>query len=192
MLISRSTGLAHSGSTLSTPPMTTPSNPQSSPLGDAFADLDSELASTRKILERFPIGKGDWRPHAKSRTIGQLAVHVAQLPGLGVSILTQEFLDAFARPADPELATAADLVAHFDQNAHALRDALARSSADDLNKTWSLRAGDRVFVNGPRRMLLRPMLINHLIHHRAQLGVYYRLLDIPVPVIYGPTADESF
>ena len=172
--------------------MTTPSNSQSSPLGDAFADLDSELASTRKVLERFPSEKGDWRPHAKSRTIGQLAVHVAQLPGLGISILTQEFLDAFARPAAPELGTAADLVAHFDQNVQAFLDALANSNADDLNKTWSLRAGDRVFVNGPRRMLLRPMIINHLIHHRAQLGVYYRLLDVPVPVIYGPTADESF
>lgn len=184
--------MAPSRSTLTTSPMTTASNTESPALGDAFADLDSELASTRKVLERFPSEKGDWRPHAKSRTIGQLAVHVAQLPGLGVSMLTQEFLDALARPAAPELATAADLVAHFDQNVEAFREALARSSADDLNKTWSIRAGDRVYVNGPRRTLLRPMIINHLIHHRAQLGVYYRLLDVPVPGTYGPTADESF
>lgn len=172
--------------------MTTSSTPASSGLGEAFADLDQELASTRKILERFPDGKGDWQPHKKSRTIGQLAAHVAQLPGLGASILTQDHLDAGTRPVAPALGTAAELVAYLDKNVEALRDAIASTSADDLGKTWSLRAGDKVFVSAPRRFLLRPMLINHLIHHRAQLGVYYRLLDVPVPGIYGPTADEAF
>ena len=172
--------------------MTTSSTPVSSGLGEAFADLDQEFASTRKILERFPDGKADWRPHDKSRTIGQLAAHVAQLPGLGVSIMTQDHLDAGTRPVAPALGTAAELVEHFDQNVGAFRNAIASTSADDLGKTWSLRAGDRVFVSAPRRFLLRPMLINHLIHHRAQLGVYYRLLDVPVPGIYGPTADEAF
>jgi uncharacterized damage-inducible protein DinB len=172
--------------------MTTSSTPPTSVLGEAFEDLDSEFKSTRKVLERFPEGKADWRPHDKSRTIGQLAAHVAQLPGLGIAIVTQDHLDAGTRPTAPTLSTAAELVEHFDKNVEAFRNAIARLSAEDLDKTWSLGAGGRVFVSGVRRKLLRPMLVNHLIHHRAQLGVYYRLLGVPVPGIYGPTADEPF
>ena len=172
--------------------MTTSSKPESTPLAEAFADLDQEFASTRKILERFPDGKADWRPHDKSRTIGELAAHVSQLPGLGMAILTQERLDAATRPKQPVIDTSADLVANFDKNASAFRSALAAASAEDLDKTWSLVMGEKTYVSGKRSKLIRPMLINHMIHHRAQLGVYYRLLDVPVPVIYGPTADEQF
>lgn len=157
-----------------------------------YDDLESELAATRKTLERFPEGKTDWRPHEKSRTIGELAAHVAQLPGLGLSILTTDGLDAAKRPPLPAIKNAADLLAIFDPLAEGLRKAIASVDLSALEKPWTLRRGEQVFFTRPKRPLMRSVLINHLIHHRAQLGVYYRLLGVPVPSIYGPTADEQF
>ena len=154
-------------------------------------DLDNELASTRRVLERFPDGKGGWRPHAKSRTIGQLAAHVAALPGLGALMLTTDGLDAATRPPLPDVDTAAELVALFDARTQDLRAAIAQANDTLLGQSWTLRAGDRVFFSLPKHVALRTAFMNHSIHHRAQLGVYYRLLDIPVPICYGPTADES-
>ncbi len=166
--------------------------PTASPITLVLGDAEGELASTRRVLERFPDGKGDWRPHAKSRTIGQLAAHVAALPGLGIRIVTTEGIDAATRPPLPNLNTVAELVALFDANTRGLRAAIAEADDAMLGESFTLRAGDRVFVSLPKREALRSMFLNHLIHHRAQLGVYFRLLDVPVPVVYGPTADEPF
>jgi uncharacterized damage-inducible protein DinB len=156
-----------------------------------LGDAEPELASTRRVLERFPDGKGDWRPHAKSRTIGQLASHVAALPGLAILIVKTDGLDAATRPPLTEVGTAAELLAIFDTRAQELRAAIAEAGESMFDQPWSIGAGGRVFLNLPKRQALRTVFMNHLIHHRAQLGVYYRLLDIPVPILYGPTADES-
>ena len=164
----------------------------SSAAGILYNDLDDELAATRKTLERFPDGKGDWRPHEKSRTIGELAAHVAQLPGLGLMILQTDELDAATRPPLPQVNSAAEVLALFESVAGRLRQAVAAADFAALERPWTLRRGDKVFLSRPKRALMRTMLINHLIHHRAQLGVYYRLLGVPVPGIYGPTADEPF
>ena len=171
--------------------MATTANISTVPLiSTLLCDLDGELASTRRILERYPDGKGSWQPHPKSRTIGQLAAHVAALPGLGTWIITTETLEATTRPPLPELDKASELVAFFDARAQDFRTAL--SSADDslLDQSWSLTARGRAFIDLPKREALRIVFMNHMIHHRAQLGVYFRLLDIPVPILYGPTADE--
>ena len=157
-----------------------------------IGDADSELPSTRRVLERYPDGKGTWKPHAKSRSIGQLAAHVAALPALGTWIITTDNLEASTRPPLPELDKASDLVAFFDARTEDLRDAIAKADDSILDRTWTLTAGGRAFVNMPKREALRIVFLNHLIHHRAQLGVYYRLLDVPVPILYGPTADEAF
>ena len=170
---------------------TTANSAAASQLALVIGDAEPELASTRRILERFPDGKGDWRPHAKSRTIGQLASHIAALPGLGILIARTDTLDAKTRPPLTEVGTAAELLAIFDTRAKELRTAIAEVGESMLDQSFTLRAGDRVFVSIPKRQALRTIFLNHLIHHRAQLGVYYRLLDIPVPVVYGPTADEA-
>src|SRR5438045_7519628 len=155
-----------------------------------LCDLDGELESTRRVLERFPAGKGDWKPHEKSRSIGVLATHVADIPARGTSILESDGFDFTKRAPLPNLDSPEDLVALFDERASGLRAALAKAEDSVLGQTWSLRGGDRVFITAPKRNLLRSMLVNHIIHHRAQLGVYYRMLGVPVPGVYGPTADE--
>jgi uncharacterized damage-inducible protein DinB len=157
-----------------------------------YDDLEGELAATRKTLERFPDGKGAWRPHEKSRPIGELAAHVAQIAGLGIAILETDELDGAKRPPLPQLNSVAELLALFDPLAARLRQAVAAADLATLERPWTLRRGDRVFLSRPKRSLMRTMMINHLIHHRAQLGVYYRLLGVPVPITYGPTADEQF
>lgn len=170
--------------------MTAPANSAVSVLGDAYADLDQELSSTRRILERFPDDKGNWGPHDKSRTIGQLAAHVANLPGLAGTILSTDHMDVMKRTPAPEKNTAAELVEFFDSQTAFLRKAIADMKPGDLDQSWSLKMGDRALITQTRRNLLRVMFLSHMIHHRAQLGVYYRLLNVPVPGMYGPTADE--
>jgi uncharacterized damage-inducible protein DinB len=159
---------------------------------DDMEDMDDELASTRRTLERVPDGQGVWRPHEKSRTLAELATHLADIPWLAATILETEELDALARPRREPAGTAAELVATFDHNVARLRAALGKVDEARLREPWVLRAGDQVFVRRPRRTLLRVMFLSHMIHHRAQLGVYLRLLGVPVPSVYGPTADEQF
>jgi uncharacterized damage-inducible protein DinB len=153
-------------------------------------DLDEELAATRRMLERYPDGRGAWRPHAKSRTLAQLASHVSTLPNHGVTILTADEMDVAGRVPKTPVDSAAELLAAFDAAAGQVRAAVAAAAEADLDRTWTMRAGDRVLARGPKRLLLRRVMLNHLIHHRAQLGDYYRLLDVPVPGMYGPSADD--
>jgi uncharacterized damage-inducible protein DinB len=155
-----------------------------------YEDLDREIASTRRVLERFPEGRGDWRPHEKSRPLGELAGHVTAIAGLGATILESDELDRSGRPVPISPATAAELLALFDANVAKLRAALAKADAAALARTWRMRMGERVLVQDTKRVLLRVMVLSHLVHHRAQLGMYYRLLNVPVPSVYGPTADE--
>lgn len=155
-------------------------------------DMDAELASTRRMLERVPDAHAAWRPHEKSKSLSELATHVADTVGLAATILETEELDALQRPQREPLGTSAELLERLDENIARLRTALDAADAERLDAEWTLRAGDRVFVRRPRRALLRVMFLSHMIHHRAQLSVYLRLLEVPVPGMYGPTADEDF
>jgi uncharacterized damage-inducible protein DinB len=155
-----------------------------------YPELDRELAKTRRMLERFPDGKAGWTPHQKSKSIDALASHIAVLPRHGARLIETDELDVATRPAPPLASNAADLLSLFDQSVATLRQALPKATAELLERPWTLRLGTRVLNTAPRRELMRDMLINHIVHHRAQLGVYYRLLDVPVPGTYGPSADE--
>jgi len=156
-----------------------------------FADLDTELATTRRMLERVPDGKDDWRPHKKSRTLDELATHVAQLPGFGILMLTQNEYDGGTQPPEPKPADCAERVEIFDEVAGRFRQLVKGLTWDQALSPWTLKFRGQEVFSAPRAQLLRSAMITHLAHHRAQLGVYLRLLDVPVPPSYGPTADEG-
>ncbi|MGH9370550.1 MAG: DinB family protein [Vicinamibacterales bacterium] len=153
-------------------------------------DLDREIASTRRLLERYPHGKGDWQPHDKSRTLSGLATHVANIPNHGANILTTTEMDVATRQPQPPKDSATELLEAFDTGVTRLKSAIANIDAATLSERWTMRMGPRVLVSESRAMLMRLMVINHLVHHRAQLGVYLRLLNVPIPGMYGPSADE--
>lgn len=156
-----------------------------------FADVPGELATTRRLLERYPDGKGDWKPDPKSRSLGELASHIADIAGYGAFVLELPELNAAAHTRAPQLDSAAALLDRFDQNAARVIDALPRTTDEAMAQPWTFRFGDHVIFTLPRRDALRRFLVSHIIHHRAQLATYYRTLGIPVPGIYGPSADEQ-
>jgi uncharacterized damage-inducible protein DinB len=155
-------------------------------------ELDAEAPATRRVLERLPADRFDWQPHPKSLTVAQLAQHVATIPGNVARFLALDGFDLSTRkivyPAAESLAT---LLATFDESVHAARDFLGSLDADRANATWRMTFGDREIFNRPRVAVFRTMGLNHWYHHRGELVVYLRLLDVPVPVVYGRTADES-
>jgi uncharacterized damage-inducible protein DinB len=157
-------------------------------------EFDQEMATTRKILERVPEGVGDWKPHSKSMTLARLAGHVAELPGWGVTTLTQTELDfapADQPPYQPTLfSTRAETLKLFDEGVKACRDAITKASDADFQVMWTLKRAGQKLMSMPRIAVLRSMVLNHLIHHRAQLGVFLRLNDVAIPGSYGPSADE--
>ncbi|MGH7651667.1 MAG: DinB family protein [Gemmatimonadaceae bacterium] len=152
-------------------------------------EFDMEMATTRRVLERAPTEKGQWKPHAKSFSLGHLAQLVAGMPGWITNTLSEPYLD-LARYPGYSYEKTEDLLKSFDRNVAAARKAIASSKDADYNVEWSLKHGDRVIFSQPRGPVVRTH-INHLIHHRGQLSVYLRLIDVPVPSIYGPTADEK-
>jgi len=158
-------------------------------------EFDQEMASTRKTLERVPSDKFDWKSHEKSMAMGQLAGHIAEMCGWGTTTIKEESYD-FA-PVDgepyksPAINNTEELLAMFDKNVAEAREALANASDETLMQPWSLLNGGNALFTMPRIAVLRSFVMNHIIHHRAQLGVYFRLNDIPVPSVYGPTADEG-
>jgi uncharacterized damage-inducible protein DinB len=155
-----------------------------------LAELSREAQTTRRVLERIPPDKLAWRPHAKSKTIGELAWHVAAIPGRIASVVQEDEVDAAKFPQAPMPETAAGIVDGFDQSIARAKELLAGLDDAALARTTTLRRGERRIFSGPKRELLRAVLLNHGYHHRGQLSVYLRLLDVPVPSIYGPTADE--
>jgi uncharacterized damage-inducible protein DinB len=159
-----------------------------------LTEFDAETANTRKCLERIPAAKMEWRPHEKSWTMRDLAAHLASLPGWGKAALVTEKLDIAPDGKMPEQQTPdspEELLELFDKNVADLRDALAASNDAHLLENWTLlRTGTELFTM-PRLVVLRMHMMNHSIHHRAQLGVYLRLCDVPIPAIYGPSADEG-
>ena len=156
-------------------------------------EFDREMACTRRCLERIPEDKLAWKPHEKSMTLGQLAGHVAGIPGLGSAALKTAALDLAKHPGafHPLAESRKHVVDLFDGVVTETRDAMAATSDAQWAERWKMCAGEDVLFNGSRYMALRAVLLNHLIHHRAQLGVYLRLNDVPVPSVYGPSADEG-
>jgi len=152
-------------------------------------EFEQEMASTRRLLERVPSDKGQWKPHPKSFALGHLAQLVSWMPGWIAQTLREPHLD-LAAGAGYSFEPTEKLVRGFDDAVKAGRDALAATSDADFAKSWSLKHGDRVLFTAPRGVVVRNH-ISHLAHHRGQLTVYLRLLDVPVPPIYGPTADEK-
>jgi uncharacterized damage-inducible protein DinB len=153
-------------------------------------EFDQEMATTRRVLERVPSEKGEWKPHEKSFAIGHLAQLVSWMPGWIAQSLTQTELD-LAKAGGYSFEPTATLLAEFDRNVNEARNALASVTGEALDVMWSLTHGGRVLYSAPRGETVRGHL-NHLIHHRGQLSVYLRLVDVPVPSIYGPTADEGW
>lgn len=154
-------------------------------------EFDMEMASTRTTLARLPEDKLDWTPDPKSMPLGRLAAHVAEMPGWAVLTLKQDGLDFAEGGYVPAVATsAADAVRILDENVKAAREAIASTTDEEFMKPWTLRAGDQIFFTMPKIAVLRGMVMNHTIHHRGQLTVYYRLNGVPVPALYGPSADE--
>jgi uncharacterized damage-inducible protein DinB len=157
----------------------------------AFGDLGRELDVTRTVLERLPPEHYAWQPHAKSMTLGKLALHVADLPDWARVAIDRDELDAATAPRSPAtLASREELLQRFDHNAAALRDAVARFDITQFDRPWSMRNGQKVMVTRPRSLVYRVWSINHMIHHRAQLCLYLRLLNVPVPTVYFNTADD--
>jgi uncharacterized damage-inducible protein DinB len=154
-------------------------------------ELKHELAITRRVLERVPTEQFGWKPHAKSMSLGTLAGHMANLIGFLEMSLQGPSFDLAAAPRPENPASTADLLARFDVNAENLHKALADVSDDAFNDIWSLTHGDTTLLSLPRTAVVRTMVLNHLIHHRGQMSVYLRLLDVPVPAIYGGSADEA-
>lgn len=158
-------------------------------------EFDQEMASCRKLLERIPDDKLDWRPHEKSYSIGELATHLANLPHWGLITVTDDSFDMAPAGGEPvrddPVTSAAEAVAVLDKKVAAARAAIAGASDEALMSDWSLLSGGQALFTLPKIAVLRTFVLNHMIHHRAQLGVCLRMNDVALPAIYGPTADES-
>jgi uncharacterized damage-inducible protein DinB len=158
-------------------------------------EFDQEMANTRKVLERVPAAKFSWKPHPKSSEFGALAAHIANMADwAGLTLQTDSF--DYAPPGappyeTPKFSSTEALLAAFDKSVAEARSALAAADDSKLLAPWTLMAGGKTMMTMPRVAVIRSFVMNHTIHHRAQLGVYLRLNDIPVPGLYGPSADEQ-
>lgn len=158
-------------------------------------EFEQEMATTRKTLERVPEGKPEFKPHDKSMTMARLAGHVAEIPMWATMTLTQDSIDmapAGQPPMPPgTMTTRAQMLAEFDKNVAEARKALEGTCDETFLRPWSLLRGGQTLMTMPKIVVMRTFVMNHLIHHRAQLGVYLRLNNVPVPSVYGPSADEG-
>jgi uncharacterized damage-inducible protein DinB len=159
-----------------------------------MAELEREAGPTRRVLERVPEGRDDWKPHEKSMPLGYLATLVARLPTWATMTIKQDELDlnppGGSGYTPPAVHSRAELLAAFDTGVAEAREALASTTDDYLLTPWRLLVAGKVVLEQPRHVVLRDSVFNHLAHHRGQLTVYLRLLGAPVPAIYGPSADE--
>ena len=156
-------------------------------------EFDQEMAATRRVLERAPEAAFSWRPHEKSFTLGELCTHLSQIPNWGVSVLSKDGYD-LVRDAGPRAqakTTVADVLATFDGFVSQARARLVGMTDGELRAIWSLARDGHTLMSLPRSAAFKSFAINHLIHHRGQLTVYLRLQNVPLPPVYGPTADES-
>jgi len=156
-----------------------------------LAEYDHETATTRKLLERLPDDKLSWKPHEKSMSLGGLATHLGNIPNWGGTILHDASFDLAAAPPNLDAKSSrVDILAFFDDSTKRTRAAMDKSDPEYL-LPWALKRGGQEMFSMPRLSAFRTFVLYHLVHHRGQLSVYLRLNDIPVPPIYGPTADES-
>jgi uncharacterized damage-inducible protein DinB len=157
-------------------------------------EFDSETATTRKVLERVPDDRIEWKPHEKSFPMGHLAQLVAMIPGWTSFVISKNEFDIAPKEGPSavyKFQPVSEILALFDKGVAEARPLLAAVSDEALQQPWTLKAGGQSVTTMSRYMMLRWMMLNHLVHHRAQLGVYLRLTDQPVPQMYGPTADEK-
>jgi uncharacterized damage-inducible protein DinB len=154
-------------------------------------EFDQEMANTRKIVDCVPEKKFAWKPHEKSMTLGRLASHVAEMPQWAVHTISADKLELTPGTMPFNAATKAELMEALDKNAAAAREAIAGASDEHLGKTWALIYGGQTILEMPRAGVLRGMVMSHMIHHRGQLSVYLRLIDVPIPGMYGPSADTK-
>jgi uncharacterized damage-inducible protein DinB len=156
-------------------------------------EFDHEMAITRRLLERVPEAAFDWKPHDRAFALGELATHLAKLPHWGTAILDRDrhdLRDGNGQPASCE-ATRAGVLALFDRNVTEVRRGLVNCNEADLQAPWTLAQGGRVVMSMPRASAFRSFLLSHVIHHRGQLAIYLRMQNVPLPPIYGPSADET-
>jgi len=158
-------------------------------------EFDQEMATTRRVLERVPEDKLEWKAHAKSNTIGWNAAHLAEIPGWVEGTINKDSLDFAPVGSEPyrtpTFKSRQEILDFFDQNVATARKALETAKDEDMQQPWSLLFGGQTVFTMPRAAVIRSFVMNHLIHHRAILTVYYRLNDVPVPAIYGPSGDEQ-
>lgn len=162
-------------------------------LGEALhAEMEQEAATTRKVLERIPADIFGWKPHEKSMGMGQLASHIAEMFSWTGPTLNQPELDFSKFDYKPfEPTTSEDLLEYFDKNILEALDMLKNTSDETFFEPWTMRNGEQIYFTMPKAVTMRSFVMNHIVHHRGQLSVYLRLNDIPVPAIYGPSADEG-
>jgi uncharacterized damage-inducible protein DinB len=153
-------------------------------------EFDQEMANTRKMLERVPDGKFEFKPHEKSMSLGQLAAHTAEIPSYATATIRVERMDFTGEEKPFSPATRKELLEAFDKHVAESRELLSRATDEELMKTWTLTYKGNLIFAMPRAAVLRTMVMSHLIHHRAQLGVYLRLNNVEIPGMYGPSADE--
>lgn len=156
-----------------------------------LAELDNELTATRKMIERLPADKFGWKPHEKSMTLGRLAGHLSEMFRWIPLSMETEGLDFTSYPFPPkQFGSTLELLEDFDEAVAAAKKKLIETTESDMSAGWTMRNGEHVFCTLPKAVIIRTWVFNHIYHHRGQLSVYMRLLDIPVPSIYGPSADE--
>jgi uncharacterized damage-inducible protein DinB len=157
-----------------------------------IAEFEYESATTRKMLERVPEDRLEWAPHEKSMTLGRLATHIAENPAWCSTLLDKDELDLADSEYEPIVAASvAELLELFDKNVAAFVENVSERSDEQMLSAWTLRVGENVLGTQPKVGALRAFILSHTVHHRGQLSVYLRLLDVPLPQVYGPTADDS-
>jgi uncharacterized damage-inducible protein DinB len=161
-------------------------------INEAFiGELQHEAATTRKLLERIPAETFDWKPHEKSMSMHRLAAHTAEMFGWISPTLESDEMD-FAKPYDqPNPTNTEELLELLDKNVATATESLRKTDDATFMKNWTLRNGEEIFLTMPKAAVVRSFVMNHIVHHRGQLSVYLRLNDIPVPALYGPSADEG-
>ena len=162
------------------------------PIADSLLpEFDHEMTVTRKLLERVPDDQLAWKPHQKSMSLGQLAQHVATIPRWGDVTLSRTDFDLTSEPPPGPMASRAEMLAAFDRHVATTRAALVGKGDGEMTAAWTLKRGGSTVFSMPRTAVWRSFVMSHLIHHRAQLGVYLRMHDVPLPSVYGPSADEG-
>jgi uncharacterized damage-inducible protein DinB len=154
-------------------------------------ELEQESKTTRRVLERLPEDKLGWKPHERSMTAERLAMHVASIPGVVAAAVRPDVHDFYAEPAPPVAQSRAEILEAFEKSLAEAKEMLAQFDDAALERVWTAKRGEQTLTTMPRGIAIRFIMLNHLCHHRGQLSVYLRMLGVPVPAIYGPSADEN-